>query len=334
MSQAKSADRPVLFLAKLESSRSILLRVYNRNGEKAEGPIKITSEAPLMPFAATKAYSYNSGYGFVGFTRDATLLGTRADTSVNSGETLIEWSRHEALSSVVAVEMVDYPSEAGPTWNPYQASHDVVTAFVSRLKYEIEAIVTGESLYSSAEDRFGLRKVIVFLTTVGKVIGMDSTSGSIIYSFVLPDFSTFSDSSAQLYIQRPSKYSPLKPQATVVYRSLSRNGAILLAFDPVEGKPLDEPKSYPPLQQTQMLTHTSEETKYIKPILLLDQSGEVHTYPAQVKDMSNAYFFVANKGQSPKLEGYDIKVSNDVSKYNGRKKIPLNSSTSILLFNF
>lgn len=314
LSQAKSADKPLLFLSKLESSRSIQLQVYNRNGEKAEpNPIKITSTAPLMSVATTKAYVYNSGYGFVAFTRDATLIGTRADNTVASGETAIEWSRQEALSSVVAVEMVDYPSEAGPTWNPYQASLNVVNAFVSRLKYEVGAIVTGESLYSSAEDRFGLRKVIVYLTAFGKVIGMDSTSGSIIYSFVLPDFTTFTGVTAQLYIQRPAKYAPLKSQATVIYKSLSRDNTILFAFDPVEGKPLDEPKSFPAVKQTQMLNHAGEETKYIKPILLLDQSGDVWTYPNEVKDVSNAYFFVANKGHFPKLEGYDIKLVNNVS---------------------
>lgn len=313
LSQAKALDRPLLFISKLDSSHSIQLKVYNRNGEKAENnPIKISSDVPLLSLGLAKAYYYNSGYGFIGFTKDAALIATRADSSVASGESLIEWSRQEALSSVIAVEMVDYPSEAGPTWNPYQTSQDVVTSFVSRIKYEVEAIITGESLYSSSEDRFGLRKAIVFVTSVGKVVGMDSTSGSIIYTFVLPDFSTFGDSSAELYIQRPAKYAPLKSQATVIYRSMSTQGAVLFAFDPVEGKPLDEPKSFPAILQTQMIGSASEETQWIKPILLLDQSGNVYAYPDKVNDVTNSYFFVAHKTPSPRLEGYDVKLVNQV----------------------
>jgi len=96
------------------------------------------------------------------------------------------------------------------------------------VKYEIEAIITRESLYSSSEDRFGLRKVIVFLTQVGKVVGLDGPSGDVLYSFWLKDFDLFGTDStvgipakhkqAFLFIQRPAKYSPLPPQASVVYR--------------------------------------------------------------------------------------------------------------------
>ncbi|CAL8113535.1 unnamed protein product [Orchesella dallaii] len=330
LSQTKTEDRTLLCITRLESSHSIQLNVYNRNGEQADPkPVKVSSDVPLLSLAIAKVYHYNSGYGLVAFTTDATLIATRADSSVASGDAQIEWSRQEALSSVLAVEMVDYPSEVGPSWNPYQASLDVISSFIARVKYEVETIVSGESLYSSAEDRFGLRKVIVFLTAAGKVVGMDSTTGSIIYTFVLPDFSMFSDSTAQLYIQRPAKYTPLKPQATVIYRSLSSKGAMLLAFDPVEGKPLDEPKSYPAILQTQMIGHAGEETKFIKPILLLDQTGTVHTYPAQVKDVPNSYFFVAHKGSSPKLEGYDIKYMDN--KLKGRLLWDLNLGQSEII---
>jgi hypothetical protein len=226
----------------------------------------------------------------------------------------IEWSREESLSSVAAVEMVDYPSDVGPTWNPYMATKNMFSSFISRVKYEVEAIISGESLYASDEDRFGLRKVIVFVTKVGKVVGMDSSSGSILYTFFLPDFSLFSDSSAFLYIQRPAKYTPLKPQAAVIYKSTSTGNTILFAFDPVEGKPLDEVKRFPPVLQTQMTHHAGEDTKFVKQILLLDQQNNVHIYPTGgIEDVKNTHFFVVTKGQNPVLSGLVIKNLGDVS---------------------
>lgn len=210
--------------------------------------------------------------------------------------------------------MVDYPSEVGPTWNPYLATMNVVHAFISRVKYEIESLISGESLYASDEDRFGLRKVIVFVTKVGKVIGMDSSSGSILYSFYLPDFSVFTDSAAFLYLQRPAKYTPLKPQAAVIYKSLSTGSTILFAFDPVVGKPLDEVRKFPPILQTQMLHLAGEETQFVKPILLLDVELNVWSYPKVEKvdglkeslEIMNSYFFIAKKLRSPVLAGFAV----------------------------
>jgi hypothetical protein len=227
----------------------------------------------------------------------------------------IDWSREESLESVVAVEMVDYPSEVGPTWNPYLATMNVLHAFVSRVKFEIEAVISGESLYASDEDRFGLRKVIVFVTKVGKVIGMDSSSGSILYSFFLPDYSVFSDSSAFLYVQRPAKYTPLKPQASVIYKSVSSGSTLLFAFDPVVGKPLDQVQKFPPTVQTQMIHYAGEETKFVKPILLLDTQHNVHMYPIVQENqvVKNYYFFLAKTdGPSPVLSGFTIQDIGNV----------------------
>lgn len=137
---------------------------------------------------------------------------------------------------------------------------------------------------------------------------MDSVSGSILYSFVLPDFELLGGSNALLYIQRPAKFAPLKPQATVIYSSAAAKSGttILYPFNPVDGKPLDQPQTYPPILQAQIMLHGTEETKFLKPLLLMDTSHVIHSYPATVPKITNSYFFIAKKNP-PLLQGYGIR---------------------------
>jgi len=138
---------------------------------------------------------------------------------------------------------------------------------------------------------------------------MDGLTGDILYTFVLPEFKTFADASVFLYIQRPAKYIPLKPLASIVYSSSrSDKTTILFPFNPIEGATLGEPQTYPGIVQSQMLLHGTEDTNFLKPVLLMDKNHIVHTYPAGLTDFKNTFFFVADKGaESPVLKGFVVK---------------------------
>jgi hypothetical protein len=318
LSQVTSSDSSsLLFLSTLSSPHSILLQVYSSENTLVKPYTEVRSSTPLSSLFLSQGYysTASNNYGLVGVTRDELLFGTKTDENLDQ----ISWTREESLSSILDLDMVDYPSEVGPTWNPYLAiKSNPLSAFVSRIKYEIEAILTGESLYSSSEDRFGLRKVIVIATRVGKIIGMDGASGNILYSFFLPDFALFRKAeSAYLFVQRVAKYTPLKPQAVLVYRSCKTGSTIVYAFNPVEGKPLEEPKVYPPVLQVQMVHHAGEETEFIKPILLLDEKKNVHVYPGGAEvDVNKVYFLVAEEsGGEARLKGFDVRQKQQVLCY-------------------
>ncbi|CAG7730148.1 unnamed protein product [Allacma fusca] len=327
LSQGELEEEPVLFVTNLKTSHEIIVEVFDQNLKKLDSQtLNVRSEIPIASLETTKGFCVNSRCGLIGFTHDQLFFGTKIDTKSSSTSQIlnVEWNRHEALSSVLAVEMVDFPSELGPSWNPYQSQQDVITAFISRIKYEVETLVLGESLYSSSMDRFGLRKLILLVTSVGKVLGIDSATGTILYSFLLPDF-TLLGNSAFLYIQRPAKFAPLKPQATVIYASSREVSAttVLYAFNPVDGKPLDQPQTYPQVLQTQMLLHGTEETKFLKPILLLDINHIVHSYPSNIPTVSNSYFFLAEKSP-PVLQGFGIRSIHGSTKLQGKLLWELN----------
>ena len=171
LSQGFLEDEPVLFIASIKDPREILVEVYNKNLEKQPSQeLQVQCSIPITSLRATKGFCSGARCGFIGFTKEELLFGTKVDAKApQKTQVNVDWTRHEALGSVLAAEVVDYPSDLGPSWNPYHSQQDVITAFISRVKYEIETVVLGESLYSSSLDRFGLRKIIVLVTSVGQV---------------------------------------------------------------------------------------------------------------------------------------------------------------------
>jgi hypothetical protein len=156
---------------------------------------------------------------------------------------------------------------------------------------------------------------------------MDGLTGQILYTFILPEFRTFTDSSVFLYLQRPAKYTPLKPLATILYSSSRTDKtSILFPFNPVEGAHLDEPQTFPAIIQSQMLLHGTESTSFLKPVLMMDINHVVHTYPPGLTHFKNTFFFVAQKGDSPSLKGFSVKPDT-----NGKVSSILLPFTTLLL---
>ena len=168
VSQAKVDEKTVLFLTRLETAHLIQMDAYNFQLEKVpELSLQVKADMLISSLGLTKGYCYNSQCGLVGFTKDELLFGTKLEAQASNVK--VSWSRQECLASVITVEMVDYPSEAGLSWNPYSTQQSLLNGFMARIKFEIETFVSGESFYSSNDDRFGSRKVIVYVTSIGKV---------------------------------------------------------------------------------------------------------------------------------------------------------------------
>ncbi len=105
-------EKAVLFISRLETAHSIQMDAYNTKLEKIPAlSIPIKASMLISSLALTKSFCHTGQCGLVGFTKDELLFGAKLEAQ--AGNVQVSWSRQECLASVLAVEMVDYPSEAG-----------------------------------------------------------------------------------------------------------------------------------------------------------------------------------------------------------------------------
>ena len=90
-------------------------------------------------------------------------------------------------------------------------------------------------------DQFNLRKLILVVTQSGKMFGLDSAGGSIIWQYFLPNLAPFSVNNKQyslLYTQRTVAHFPQPAQCVVLGKSRTSDGTVLYIFNPITGKPI------------------------------------------------------------------------------------------------
>ena len=121
----------------------------------------------------------------------------------------------------------------------------LIKQFQAFLKAQQEHGIFAESAEDTEEqltrDQFNLRKMILIVTSSGKLFGLDSADGSIIWKYFLPDLAPFTQNNKQyslLYTQRTVAHFPLTAQCIVLGRSRSAEGSLLHVFNPITGKPI------------------------------------------------------------------------------------------------
>ena len=121
----------------------------------------------------------------------------------------------------------------------------LIKQFQAFLKAQQEHGIFAESAEDTEEqltrDQFNLRKMILIVTSSGKLFGLDSADGSIIWKYFLPDLAPFTQNNKQyslLYTQRTVAHFPLTAQCVVLGRSRSAEGSLLHVFNPITGKPI------------------------------------------------------------------------------------------------
>lgn len=121
----------------------------------------------------------------------------------------------------------------------------LIKQFQAFLKAQQEHGIFAESGEDTEEqltrDQFNLRKMILIVTSSGKLFGLDSADGSIIWKYFLPDLTPFTQNKKQyslLYTQRTVAHFPLTAQCVVLGKSRSAEGSFLHVFNPITGKPI------------------------------------------------------------------------------------------------
>lgn len=267
------------------------------------------------------------GYRALVTTSDDSLL-------MISQPTRMAWSRDESLSNVVAVEMMDLPlsdieanielefeeSEKRSILQMFfiriSAQIGQLKSFAKKITKDIkegtllerktkDPLIRDESL---TRDPFSLHKMLVVVTRIGKLFGIDSLSGEIIWSL---NAAATTKQNLKLYIQRTTAHFPNPPQAILLSTSQEDDTFSLLVFNPITGDIIEhDVKSNTKGGVVQAMLLPFADSHHLRALLMLDHENNIHLMPDS-EEMRNKldsgehslYLYSADKN-SGNLQGY------------------------------
>ncbi|KHJ41224.1 PQQ enzyme repeat protein [Trichuris suis] len=178
------------------------------------------------------------------------------------------WTRYESLASVVSTELIDLPLSEQETILEEEFSipmDNVFRMFTNRVTKELLQLKSYLLRYLNdvfglasflgqydwlalhllpawrprplERDHFGLRKMLVVTTAQGRIFGMDSATGQVLWHFSVPGTEPLGSGPKffPLFVQRTTAYYSRAAQcATVMKRKSSGNG-VVMTFNPITG---------------------------------------------------------------------------------------------------
>ncbi|CAK6951174.1 ER membrane protein complex subunit 1 [Scomber scombrus] len=254
----------------------------------------------------------------------------------------VMWTREEALSDVVTMEMVDLPltgtqaeleGEFGKkadgllsmVLKRLSSQLILLQAWVSHLwklfydarkpRSQVKNDVTIENL---SRDEFNLQKMMVMVTASGKLFGIDSKTGSILWRHYLDNIP--SNAAFKLMVQRTTAHFPHPPQCTLLIKDKETGLAMLHVFNPIFGKKshVTPPALPQPILQSLMLPLMDQD--YAKVLLLIDDQYKVSAFPStknvlqQLQEMASSIFFYLVDSSQGRLSGYRLRTARLVDR--------------------
>uniref|UniRef100_A0A8C9THE9 ER membrane protein complex subunit 1 n=1 Tax=Scleropages formosus TaxID=113540 RepID=A0A8C9THE9_SCLFO len=247
----------------------------------------------------------------------------------------IVWTREEALADVVTMEMVDLPLTgtqaelegefgkkadglAAMVLKRLSSQLILLQAWIAHLwklfydarkpRSQVKNEVTIETL---ARDEFNLQKMMVMVTASGKLFGIDSKSGMVLWKHYLRNVQP--NAVFKLMVQRTTAHFPHPPQCTLLIKDKETGLAALHVFNPIFGKKshVTPPTLSRPVLQSLLLPLMDQD--YSKVLLLIDDEYKVTAFPStknvlqQLQEMASAiYFFLVDASQG-KLSGFRLR---------------------------
>ncbi|XP_029291023.1 ER membrane protein complex subunit 1 isoform X2 [Cottoperca gobio] len=248
----------------------------------------------------------------------------------------VMWTREEALSDVVTMEMVDLPltgtqaeleGEFGKkadglfsmVLKRLSSQLILLQAWIGHLwklfydarkpRSQVKNDVTIENL---SRDEFNLQKMMVMVTASGKLFGIDSKTGSILWRHYLENIP--SNAAFKLMVQRNTAHFPHPPQCTLLIKDKDTGLATLHVFNPIFGKKshITPPAMPQPILQSLMLPVMDQD--YAKVLLLVDDQYKVSAFPStknvlqQLQEMASSIFFYLVDSSQGRLSGYRLRT--------------------------
>ncbi|KAJ3587022.1 hypothetical protein NHX12_013413 [Muraenolepis orangiensis] len=248
----------------------------------------------------------------------------------------VMWTREEALSDVVTMEMVDLPltgtqaeleGEFGKkadglcsmVLKRLSSQFILLQAWMGHLwklfyearkpRSQVKSDVTMETL---SRDEFNLQKMMIMVTASGKLFGIDSKTGTIVWKRYLENVPA--NAAFKLMVQRNTAHFPHPPQCTLLIKDKDTGVGVLHVFNPIYGKKSHiTPPSLPrPILQSLLLPIMDQD--YAKVLLLIDDQFKVSAFPSsknvlqQLQDMASSIFFYLVDPDQGRLSGYRLRT--------------------------
>uniref|UniRef100_A0A9J7Y7W8 ER membrane protein complex subunit 1 n=1 Tax=Cyprinus carpio carpio TaxID=630221 RepID=A0A9J7Y7W8_CYPCA len=250
----------------------------------------------------------------------------------------VVWMREEALADVVTMEMVDLPftgtqAELEGEFGKKAAIQDgllpmvlkrlssqfiLLQAWLAHLwklfydarkpRSSVKNEVTIDIL---SRDEFNLQKMMLMVTASGKLFGIDSKSGTILWKQYLENIQP--NSVFKLIVQRTTAHFPHPPQCTLLIKNKDTGLGSLYVFNPIFGKKsqISVPALPRPVLQTLLLPVIDQD--YAKVLLLIDDQYKVTAFPStknvlqQLQDTASSIFFYLVDSSQGKLSGFRLR---------------------------
>ncbi|XP_067096522.1 ER membrane protein complex subunit 1 [Osmerus mordax] len=245
------------------------------------------------------------------------------------------WNREEALADVVTMEMVDLPltgTQAELEGEFGKKADGLLSMVLKRLssqlillqawlahmwklfydarkpRSQVKNEVTIENL---SRDEFNLQKMMVMVTASGKLFGIDSKSGTILWKHYLENVQP--NAAFKLMVQRTTAHFPHPPQCTLLIKDKSTGLATLHVFNPIFGRKshIALPALPRPVLQSLLLPVMDQD--YAKVLLLVDDQYKVTAFPStknvlqQLQEMASSIFFYLVDSNQGRLSGYRLR---------------------------
>ncbi|XP_075850670.1 ER membrane protein complex subunit 1 isoform X4 [Microcebus murinus] len=248
---------------------------------------------------------------------------------------VVLWSREESLAEVVCLEMVDLPltgAQAELEGEFGKKADGLLGMFLKRLSSQLILLQAWTShlwkmfydarkprsqikneinIDTLARDEFNLQKMMVMVTASGKLFGIESSSGTILWKQYLPNVKP--DSSFKLMVQRTTAHFPHPPQCTLLVKDKETGMSSLYVFNPIFGKwsQVAPPVLKRPILQSLLLPVMDQD--YAKVLLLIDDEYKVTAFPAtrnvlrQLHELAPSIFFYLVDADQGRLCGYRLR---------------------------
>ncbi|XP_058467728.1 ER membrane protein complex subunit 1 isoform X2 [Malaya genurostris] len=309
----------------IEGEPVLLLTSVNRNQQTLKvSAIKLTENAPYEAIDFSSDYPESLGKPEIISVRckpssssnqlACRLLISSADgafTLIQSGK--IKWTREEALAEVETADFLDLTlsdaegaieeelnNKNGDVFGALQRRISSQISHVKNLVLHVLGLGPAPSKAQKAglvRDDFGLHKMLVVVTSRGKIFGIDNISGKQHWVRYIASITRFAnDQNMKLLVQRTSRFYPLTAQCVILGRDKKTKHGLIYQFNPITGQPINGEITQLPykIQQVSLLHETGPD--FLKGLLILDEKNDAHVLPeSSEKYAHNVYLFSADR---------------------------------------
>ena len=165
-----------------------------------------------------------------------------------------------------------------------------------------------------------MNKLIVVVTSIGKVFGLHSSNGQIIWSFYLKNSISFETTNDKkkfmpLFVQRTAAHYPYNAQCVIISKLKNDDSkTIITFFNPLNGEKLKEHQNDDLILDfkiKQVYLANIANNHFLKPLIILDSQNKVHILPKTSQELISKSkkpysVYTADKNS---LTGYCVSVS-------------------------